>query len=403
MKPPTPSPLRGRGLRFAIRRGWLGAALAMLAIEAILVGLLLVEAFFFSWFGSPDPARDAILATEVVRLSVASDGEHGLALVRFERGDVGRPADRLVMRYHAGGPAAGEPVPLAGSAPLEIAHSPVADLAVVGCEDGSLHLLSSAASRLEHRTAQPSKPGHLKQMVFSSDGTRLLTLDDVSINIWRLTAGGLVLDQVLSARWVCCLAVPPNPHEIVVGTTTGEIEHWALDGSRGPRRLGQCQGPILAMACAADGERVAAVDIEGTVHCCNLTSGQREWQQQPLRYPMTASVVFAGNGDRVIAGFAAPHAPQANDLFTWDAETGAVRARLEGHAGQVASLASNGSGSLLSGDLSGSLRRWDLRSCAETWELTVPALDLLDRQQALEQTVPSNPPRPSRAARRSRR
>lgn len=393
MKPPTPNLRRVRGLRFAIRPGWLGAALSMLAIEAILVGMLLLEAFLFSWFGSPDPARDAILATEVVRLSIAADGEHGLAIVRFERGDVARPAERVLMRYRAAGPAIGEPVLTPGRAPLEIAHSPVADLAVVGCADGSLHLCSSAATRLASPAGLPSQPAHLKQILFSRDGRRVFTLDDVAIQRWRLVDGGLVREGRISARWVCCMAVTANANGIVVGRTGGEIEHWTFDGAfdsrrRAARRLGQCQGPTLAMACAADGTEVVAVDIDGSVHCWNLRDGQKRWKQRPLEYPLAASVVYAGDGARVIVGYQTADAPASYQLFTWDAATGAARSRLEGHTAAISALATNGGSSLLAGDLAGSLRRWELRSCEPTWELSVPAIDLLAQQQAMAEPSP---------------
>jgi WD40 repeat protein len=142
------------------------------------------------------------------------------------------------------------------------------------------------------------------------------------------------------------------------------------------------------MACAADGAEVVAVNIDGSVHCWNLSDGQKRWKQRPLEYPLAASVVYAGDGARVIVGYRTADAPASHQLFSWDAATGAARSRLEGHTAPISALAANGGSSLLSGDLAGSLRRWELRSCEPTWELFVPAIDLLAQQQALAEPHP---------------
>jgi WD40 repeat protein/serine/threonine protein kinase len=128
---------------------------------------------------------------------------------------------------------------------------------------------------------------------------------------------------------------------------------------------------FLVSACRffPDGKRILTAAIDNTVRVWDVVSGAQQLTLNATGF--SAAVAVADDGRRILTGASRQPAADGDDsqLWSaqwWDATTGQLIRRLEGHAGEVTAVAvAPGSGTLFTGDAKGQCRLWD----AETGEL----------------------------------
>jgi WD40 repeat protein len=131
--------------------------------------------------------------------------------------------------------------------------------------------------------------------------------------------------------------------------------------------------PVLSLACAAGGGRLAVADFNGDVTLLDATSG-RPLAHGRGRAENVMALTFAADGTVLASG------GEDGSVRLWDVATGQERGALRGHVREVLALAFSPDGrTLASGDMGGGLKLWDAvtgeeRATLATFEEEVPAL-----------------------------
>ena len=242
--------------------------------------------------------------------------------------------------------------------------------------------------------------GGVSQLVFSSDGARLLGVADRFVRVYqvepldaitvlrghqspvaciaflddarlvsvsldgalRITdarSGAVVAAAANSADSARCLAISPAAALLATGHDEGLVRIWNAETAEalGDFDLGEDES-VDAVAVSADGARLASRTAT-RLTVWDPASARPLWSATLKGQKTAAPLVFSPDGALVAVGV-------GGGVHVWDAAHGESFQVLDAHAGSVAALAfSPDSGLLVSGSAEGTLCVWDLRSGAK--------------------------------------
>jgi RNA polymerase sigma factor (sigma-70 family) len=209
----------------------------------------------------------------------------------------------------------------------------------------------------------------VRMAVFSSDGKSVLTVSaggrdldpvaETNLRLWNARTGELK-HTLLSNVQIDAVAFSHSGKYLVTGDWgRGEPRLWDLsdlkDGPKLVRNFAGCQN-VIAVAFAPDEKSFAAVTYDGSVYAYDAESGELRWKKQG-HVDVARCVACSGDGKLV--------ATAGNDKTVQirDAKTGELKHTLEGHGDKVNAVAfSPDNKRLASCGYDGTARLWDVES-----------------------------------------
>jgi WD40 repeat protein/serine/threonine protein kinase len=250
-----------------------------------------------------------------------------------------------------------------------VAFSPAGDLVASGAYDGTLKLWRPATGD-EVRTL-PRQRGPVRHVAFSPDGKRLAAAtepaggDAGTITVCDLATG----DEALSLKGERCVAFSPDGKRLAGGGADLAVVVWDAATGHELRRLRGHTSPVLDVAFAPDGWRLAAA--AGLTAAADFKARLTTIGTRVVKFWDTTSgrEISFGTADRY-AGRCVAFAPGGATFATGGTPTGVVSVcegrsynpayTLVGHTGEVVALAYSPDGErLATAAEDGTARVWD--------------------------------------------
>jgi WD40 repeat protein/uncharacterized protein YjbI with pentapeptide repeats len=250
-----------------------------------------------------------------------------------------------------------------GRLPLPVAYSADGGTLAVGCDNGSVLICDT-------RTGQPLRileghRGRAYAVVPGPDDTLITAGADHTVRSWDTATGGQRWMRADARDWAWPVTVNGSGDLVAVSDSTGTI--FLVDARTGAlrHRLDGPVAPVWTAAFSPDGTRIACGGSDATVRMWDTATGQlvREFtasaatgaeHQDSDRAGSVYRVQFHPAGELIAAA-------ESGALHLWEAKSGALLHRLDGHTRTVYAFDFHPSGQLLaSADIGGTIRLWTL-------------------------------------------
>jgi WD40 repeat protein len=264
----------------------------------------------------------------------------------------------------------GEPVRVAITPPVPfrteieaVAYSPDGGTVVIS---GNGYIRSIDA-RTHKRIAEVRSDDGANRIVFSGDGSRVVTVESSGGPAWVTIRDASTLEPVgppitptgfmglfISQWWADPnIALTPDGRSLITASTDGELAWWDLDSRKQTRSLAIEPG-YRALALSPDG-RTAAVGFDQGIRLVDLRTGTVREATGPLpSFPTW--LLFSPDGETVVS------TSRDGSVVLWDVRSAAPRESLVGHSREVQQPAFSPDGkTLYTVSHDGTAIAWDLR------------------------------------------
>ncbi len=260
-----------------------------------------------------------------------------------------------------------------GSSVYSMAFSPDGRAIAAGCADRTVRIFDSATGEQVHRLL-----GHnsaITSLAFSSDGTRLASAGGLGrhgLFLWNMAKGRPIESLEPFDGWVSCVAFSPDGKSLLAGCgmgylAVGRVAWWDLSTGQLRRRL---DGQILSypdmdgiggIAMAPDGSGVLVANYTLRLWSSKTHRDLRRFEQrESSEPPLVRCVAFTHDSRNILGG------GLRGELSLWDATTGRIVRRFEGHADDVCSVALSGDDALAAScGFDGTVRLWEISTGRE--------------------------------------
>jgi WD40 repeat protein/biopolymer transport protein ExbD len=247
-----------------------------------------------------------------------------------------------------------------------VAFSPDGRQAASAGGNGTIRLWELASGKEVRRFL-----GHtagVRCIAFSPDGGRIASGgDDGALCLWDAAAGTHLLNSRGHGVGVRSLAFASDGRRLATGNSDGTIRLWEAVTGKELVRLNGHAGPVASVVFSPDGRQILSGGFDGTVRLWDVQAGRelRQWKEPNGR---VLSVAFSPDGKLALAAGGAVvrewDKPLASDDFAlrlYDAQTGQLVRRFEGHSAPVTSVVFAPHGQrILSGSLDRTVRVWSV-------------------------------------------
>ena len=197
----------------------------------------------------------------------------------------------------------------------------------------------------------------------SSDGTRVASVDELSVVLIRDSQSGEVLHRYTPDRVVIAGPIfTPDGRQVVLGAATGEVWLYDIESSSIAKDFAPMSDIVWDVAISPDGRYVAAVGRDLTVRVWDRNADGNALAIMTGHISDVVSVVFVGEGQQLAT------ASFDGTVRLWNITTGNQLLTIAGPDEGLTSVAVNSKGSLIAaGSSRGSVHMWEVASQDERW------------------------------------
>ena len=276
-------------------------------------------------------------------------------------------------------------------------------LAVQYCAEVSLYAFPDG--KLLRRVADDGRV--FRHLAFTPDGKQLVvgSLDRLTLTVWDVASGNQRKSLDAPGGGTGGLSVSPDGKTVAAAVNRQERENLPEGGTRSTdhpesevavwdlatgkllRRIA-ADAPVRAVHCLPDGTVVGVVEPNETF----ARSALRQWRLADGKLLWSAAAdhgirVFAASPDGTLLATAGGGGP----VRLWDANTGKVRPRADGHTRMIESLAFSADGKTIRTTDDTELRVWDAATGRPTDRFTHPELVGFARWDSTGRVVGAGP------------
>jgi hypothetical protein len=235
--------------------------------------------------------------------------------------------------------------------------------------------------------------GAVYSLAFWPDGRLLASgSQDRTVRLWSLREGQLVGTLKGHSDNVNSVAVSPDGSLLASGSADKTVRLWSLSRGEPAGELRGHSESVSTVAFSPNGRRLASGSLDQTIRLWSVSKGD-EAGQWLCRCPIW-SLASSPDGKLLASGSSSPGGKLLasggfdDTIRLWTVPTGECNDTLEGHSGQIKSVAFSPNGKLLaSADADGVILLWELGGQKRRWALFDPACieELVNVQSYREQ------------------
>jgi WD40 repeat protein len=250
------------------------------------------------------------------------------------------------------------------------AFSPDGQYVLTASRDTTARLWSVKPEKSSQMTVVAAHIGPVRSAVFSPDGHRVLTVSNNNkVLLWDANVGQQIAAFTTHSAMVGVAAFSPDGRLVAVPDGNTVVVHDANTGKQESPVLQGHSAAVWSASFSPDGRRIVTASDDQTARVWDVQTGTQIAVLRKHTAPVR-SVAFSPDGLRVIS---TQRAQRVGDSFTsddstallWDALSGELIRRFEGHVGQVydATFSLNGK-QIVTVGADNKARMWDMATGA---------------------------------------
>jgi len=207
--------------------------------------------------------------------------------------------------------------------------------------------------------------GMVRSVDVSPDGDRIATGSfDYTARIWNFGEQSELAVLDLHEGPVTSVSFSPSGEYLLTTSDDLSAIYWEMTTFQPVHRLTGHKHKVVTSSFSADGKYVATGAWDKTVRIWDLTEG-KAIQTLNVNAPVNA-VAFGPNSENLFVG---GHHPV---IDVWNADTGAIAGKLEGHRGGITALRLSPDGKrMLSASIDKTIKLWDIATQTELTSIQV--------------------------------
>ena len=231
----------------------------------------------------------------------------------------------------------------------------------------------------EQRSTFKIEYGGFIAHAFSPDGRVLAAVPrwEHTIRLWNVLTGEQELTLQGHAERITSITFSPDGAMIASAEVLNENEYviriWDAKTGNNLKTIANMTNiergerlPVNAIAFSPDGETLASIDVNGTIHLWDVETGKHKatltsFSLDMHRWSETSTLLFSPDGLQLVSSV------RDANIYVWDVKSRRHADTLKGHLDSVVSLAYSEDGTtLLSGSTDGTALKWHIQTTPTT-------------------------------------
>ena len=215
----------------------------------------------------------------------------------------------------------------------------------------------------------PRQNAYMDSVVFSSDGTNIVTTsEDAVVRIWDTTSGEKLLTYYGQTSNVANSAFSPDGTLLATAIGNNQVKVWEAATGREILTLAGHNSVVLTVGFSPDGTHLVTASRDGTARIWNVAPSRELLtvvNGPTIASPPGAALTYSPDGARLAVAYSDPIAK------VWDVKTGKLLLQLVGHTDSINNIAYNFDGTrIATAAKDGTAKLWDAKTGRELLTLS---------------------------------